>query len=46
MPSSDNLHRLQTVRVNRREVLRLAIVAGGGLAGILLLGCGGEEKSA
>jgi len=27
-------------------MLRLAAVAGGGLAGMLLFGCGGEEKSA
>ena len=43
MPPSDNLHRLQTTRMTRREVLRVAVVAGGGLAGIALFGCGGEE---
>jgi pimeloyl-ACP methyl ester carboxylesterase len=44
VPSSQNLGRLQTVRMSRREVLQLAFVAGGGLAGLLLLGCGGEEE--
>ena len=44
MPSSDSSYRLQTVRMTRRDVLRVAVVAGGGLAGILLIGCGGEEE--
>ncbi len=44
MPSSDNLRRLQTVRMTRREVLRVAVAAGGGLAGIALFGCGGKEE--
>jgi pimeloyl-ACP methyl ester carboxylesterase len=43
MPSSDNSYRLQTTRMTRREVLRVAVVAGGGLAGISLFGCGGKE---
>jgi hypothetical protein len=46
MPPSDNLCRFETMRMTRREVLRLAVVGGGGLAGMLLVGCGGEEKSA
>jgi len=44
MPSSDSSYRLQTTRMTRREVLRAAAVAGGGLAGILLIGCGEEEE--
>jgi pimeloyl-ACP methyl ester carboxylesterase len=32
--------------MTRREVLRVAVVAGGGLAGIALFGCGGEEEGA
>jgi len=44
VPSTNNFHRLQTVRITRREVLRAAVVAGGGLAGIALFGCGGKEE--
>jgi pimeloyl-ACP methyl ester carboxylesterase len=44
VPSSHNPYRLQTKRLTRRDVLRVAIMAGGGLAGIALLGCGGEEE--
>lgn len=44
MPFSDNLYRVQTVGKTRREVLKLAVVAGGGLAGILIFGCGGEKE--
>ena len=46
MPLSDNIYRLQTARMTRREMLRVAVVAGGGLAGIALFGCGGEEEGA
>jgi hypothetical protein len=45
MPSKDRLYRVQTVRVNRREVLQLAVLASTGLAGIPLFGCGGEEEA-
>jgi pimeloyl-ACP methyl ester carboxylesterase len=44
MPSRDKLYPVQAVRVNRREVLHLAVLASTGLAGILLFGCGGEEE--
>ena len=44
MPFSDSLCRLQTARMTRREVLRVAVAASGGLAGILLFGCGGKEE--
>jgi pimeloyl-ACP methyl ester carboxylesterase len=45
VPLGHNLYRVQTVRMTRREVLRLAVVAGGGLAGMAVFGCGkGEEK--
>jgi hypothetical protein len=43
MPSRDRLYPLQTVRMNRRELLQLAVLASTGLAGILLFGCGGEK---
>lgn len=35
---------IETVRISRREVLRLAVVAGAGLTGALVIGCGGEEE--
>jgi pimeloyl-ACP methyl ester carboxylesterase len=44
MPSKDRPYPLQTVRVNRRELLQLAVLAGTGLAGILLFGCGSEKE--
>ena len=44
MPSRDKLHRIQTVRMSRRDVLHLAALAGTGLTGLLLFGCGDEEK--
>jgi pimeloyl-ACP methyl ester carboxylesterase len=44
MRSGNNRYRLHTALVSRREMLRLAAVAGGGLAGIALFGCGGEEE--
>jgi hypothetical protein len=46
MPSTDYRHRIQGLKMTRRQVLQLAVVAGGGLAGMLLVGCGSEEKSA
>lgn len=45
MPSDNYLHRVQTVRMSRREVMRIAALAGTGLAGTLLFGCGGEEET-
>lgn len=45
MPFSHSLYRVQTVRVSRREVLRLAGATGAGLAGMLLVGCGDEEEA-
>jgi pimeloyl-ACP methyl ester carboxylesterase len=44
MPFGDDLYRIRTLRTTRRQVLKLAVVAGGGLAGILILGCGGDEE--
>ena len=43
MPSKDKARGVETVRVNRRELLRLAALAGTGLAGVVLFGCGSEE---
>jgi len=45
MPSRDRPYRVQTVRMNRREVLHLAVLASTGLAGVLLFDCGGEEEA-
>jgi len=45
MPSRDRLCRAQTARMNRREVLHLAVLACSGLVGTLLFGCGGEEEA-
>jgi pimeloyl-ACP methyl ester carboxylesterase len=44
MASTDHLHPIQGLEMTRRQALRLAVVAGGGLAGLVLLGCGGEEE--
>jgi pimeloyl-ACP methyl ester carboxylesterase len=44
MPSRDRLYPVQTLRMNRREVLQLAVLASSGLAGMLLFGCGGEGE--
>jgi hypothetical protein len=43
MSSTDLAHRIQKRRVNRREVLRYAVVAGVGLVAIPLIGSGGDE---
>jgi len=43
MPSPDYPYRIQGLRVNRREVLRYAFVAGVGLVAIPLIGCGKDE---
>jgi len=40
MPSRDRLYPAPTARVNRQEMLQLAVLAGTRLAGMLLLGCG------
>jgi pimeloyl-ACP methyl ester carboxylesterase len=44
MPSPDYPYRIQGLRVNRREVLRYAFVAGVGLVAIPLIGCGKDEE--
>ena len=44
MPSNDYPYRIQGLRVNRRDVLRYAVIAGVGLVAIPLVGCGGDEK--
>ncbi len=44
MPSSKTPFWTRDVRVNRREVLRHAVLAGAGLLAIPLVGCGGDEK--
>jgi hypothetical protein len=46
MPSPDYPYRIQGQRVNRREVLRYAFVAGVGLVAIPLIGCGKDEEEA
>ena len=46
MPSTDYPYRIQGLRVNRREVLRYAFVAGVGLVAIPLIGCGEDEEKA
>jgi pimeloyl-ACP methyl ester carboxylesterase len=46
MPSPDYPYRIQGLRVNRREVLRYAFVAGVGLVAIPLIGCGESEEKA
>jgi pimeloyl-ACP methyl ester carboxylesterase len=43
MLSRDRARGVEAVRMNRRELLRLAALASTGLAGVLLFGCGGEE---
>jgi hypothetical protein len=45
VPSTDLPHRIQGLRVNRREVLRYAVIAGVGLVAIPLIGCGKTEYS-
>lgn len=44
MSFSESFYRVQTVGLSRREALQLAAAAGVGLGGVLLFGCGGEEK--
>jgi len=44
MPSNDYPYRIQGLRVNRREALRYAVVAGVGLVAIPLIGCGKDEE--
>jgi len=46
MPSPDYPYRIQELRVNRRELLRYAFVAGVGLVEIPLIGCGKDEEEA
>jgi pimeloyl-ACP methyl ester carboxylesterase len=46
MPSTDHPYRIQGLRMNRREVLRYAFVAGVGLVAIPLIGCGKDEEEA
>ena len=45
MPSTDYAYRIQRLRINRRELLRHAVVAGVGLVAIPLIGCGGEDDA-
>jgi pimeloyl-ACP methyl ester carboxylesterase len=45
VPSADHTYRIRGLRVNRREVLRYAVVAGVGLVAIPLIGCGGEDEA-
>jgi len=44
MPARDDRYRIWAVRLNRREMLRLTVFGGAGLAGVLAFGCGGEEE--
>jgi len=46
MPSNDYPYRIQGLRVNRRDVLRYAVIAGVGLVAIPLTGCGESEEKA
>ena len=46
MPSTDHPYRIQGLKMNRREVLRYAVVAGVGLVAIPLIGCGESEEKA
>jgi hypothetical protein len=44
VPSIDYPHRIEELSVNRREVLRCAVVVGVGPVAIPLIGCGGDEE--
>ena len=46
MPSTDHPYRIQGLKINRREVLRYAVVAGVGLVAIPSIGCGKDEEEA
>jgi len=46
MPSTDHPYRIQGLKMNRREVLRYAVVAGVGLVAIPLVDCGKDEEEA
>jgi len=46
MPFTELPFRIQGLKMNRREVLRYAVVAGVGLVAIPLIGCGKDEEEA
>ena len=46
MSSGESVHQFLSTAASRREVLRLAIAGGAGVAGVLLLGCGSDEETA
>jgi len=45
MPVGDNRLPVQTMRLNRREMLRLTALTGASLVGTLVFGCGSEEEA-